>query len=229
MVAVLVLGGAGVYAFQFFTPQKSASSSATSATLTTPSSSPSVGGSLYGKWVVTSGSSAGYRATEQFVGQTSPNKAIADSTAVSGSMMIVDLGGQMVAQAIKVEVDLTKLSSSDPGAVQGSFQRDRFVGPMVLETGSFRTATYQVDSISIPPTAVAGGQQTLPTSGKLTVHGTTKDVSIPMLGQINGDRIEITGSTDVNMNDYGIQTPSVGFTSVQPAVSVVFHLFFARG
>ena len=31
------------------------------------------------------------------------------------------------------------------------------------------------------------------------------------------------------MNDYGVRTPSVGFTSVQPTVTVVFHLFFARG
>ncbi len=196
VVAVVVLGGARVSAFQFVTPHSSSSSpTSVTTTLSTPSSSPSVGGSLHGKWVVSSGSSVGYRATEQFVGQTSPNKAIADSTAVSGGMTIVDLGGQLVAQAIKVDVDLSKLSSSDAGAVHGSFQRDRFVNPMVLETGLFPTATYQVDSISMPSPAAVGGPQSLPTNGKLTVHATTKDVSLAMVGQDNGDKIEITGST----------------------------------
>jgi hypothetical protein len=66
-LVLLALAGIGTYAYQFFTPQK-ASSSSTAATLSTPTSSRAVGGTLAGKWVVSSGSSVGYRATEQFVG-----------------------------------------------------------------------------------------------------------------------------------------------------------------
>jgi polyisoprenoid-binding protein YceI len=229
LVAVLALAALGLYAIQFFTPQKASSSGSTPTTLSTPSASPAVGGSLAGKWVVASGSSAGYRATEQFVGQAGPNQAIADSKAVSGGMVIANQGGALVAQQLKVTVDLTQLQSSDPGAIHGSFQRDRFVGPMVLNTGQFPNATYQVDSISTPATAAAGGQQTLATHGKLTVHGVARDVDIPMTSQVSGDKIEVVGSVGVDMTDYGIQAPSVGFTSVQPKVTIAFHLFFARG
>jgi hypothetical protein len=49
-----------------------------------------------------------------------------------------------------------------------------------------------------------------------------------MMAQLNGDKIEVSGTVDVNMNDYGIETPSVQFTSAQPQVTIAFHLFFAR-
>jgi polyisoprenoid-binding protein YceI len=230
LVVVLVLAGVGAYAYQFFTPQKTSSSTKTSGTaLTTPSSSPSVGAGLGGKWTITTGSSAGYRATEQFVGQNGPNQAVADSSAVSGGMTITDQTGQLTAQQLKVVVGLTQLHSSDAGATRGSFQRDRFVGPNFLQTDQFPTATYQADSISIPIGTIAGGQVRLSTHGKLTLHGTTKDVDIPLTGQLTGDKIEVVGSVGVNMTDYGIQPPSVAFTSVQPNVTIAFHFFFARG
>jgi polyisoprenoid-binding protein YceI len=228
VVAVLVLAGLAVYAMQFFTP-RSASSGGTPTTLASPSASPAVGTSLAGKWTVTGGSSAGYRATEQFVGQAGPNQAVADSRAVSGSITIADAGGSLAAKQLQVSVDLTQLQSSDAGATHGTFQRDRFVGPMVLNTGQFPSATYQVDSISIPAAATNGGQQALATHGKVTVHGVSRTVDIPMTGQVTGDKIEVVGSVAVDMTDYGIQTPSVGFTSVQPKVTIAFHLFFARG
>jgi polyisoprenoid-binding protein YceI len=229
VVAVLVLAGLAVYAIQFFTPRSASSGGGTPTTLASSSASPAFGASLAGKWTVTGGSSAGYRATEQFVGQAGPNQAVADSRGVSGSMTIADAGGSLAAKQLQVSVDLTQLQSSDAGATHGTFQRDRFVGPMVLNTGQFPSATYQVDSISIPAAATNGGQQALATHGKLTVHGVSKTVDIPMTGQVTGDKIEVVGSVAVDMTDYGIQTPSVGFTSVQPKVTIAFHLFFARG
>jgi polyisoprenoid-binding protein YceI len=226
--AVVAPAAIGVYAYQFFTPQKAAPSK-TAATLSTPSISPAVGGALTGKWVVTSGSSAGYRATEQFVGVNGPNQAIADSTAVSGGMTIVDAGGQLVARQLKVDVDLTQLHSSDPGSSRGGLQRDGFVRSNWLQSDRFPTGTYTVDSVTIPTTTAEGGQQRLTTRGKLTLHGTTKDVDIPMMGQVTGSKIEIVGSIVIDMTDYGVQPPSLNFTSVQPKVTIVFHVFFARG
>jgi polyisoprenoid-binding protein YceI len=229
LVAFLLLAAVGVYAYEFFTPQKASSSSGSSASLSTPSSSPSVGAGLAGKWSVTNGSSAGYRATEQFVGVTGPNQAVADSSAVSGSTTIVDHGNGLSARQLKVVVDLTQLHSSDAAANRGNLQRDRFVGPNFLQTDQFPTATYQVDSISIPTGAAGGGQQQLATHGKLTIHGTTRDVDVPMTGQVTGDRIEVVGSIGIDMTDYGVQPPSLQFTSVQPKLTIAFHLFFARG
>jgi polyisoprenoid-binding protein YceI len=227
LVALAVVA-VGLYAYQFFTPQKVSSSTPVTA-LSSPSSSPAFGTTLAGKWVVTSGSTAGYRATEQFVGVTGPNQAVADSTAVTGGMSIADSGGQLVAQQLKVDVDLTQLHSSDPGASRGGLQRDGFVRSNWLQSDQFPTGTYKVDSIAIPPATASGGQQSLATHGKLTIHGSTRDVDIPMTGQVTGSKIEVLGSVVIDMTDYGVTPPSLNFTSVQPKVTIVFHVFFARG
>jgi polyisoprenoid-binding protein YceI len=227
-LVVAAFAAIGVYTYQFFTPQKTTPSK-TAAILSSPSSSPAVGGALTGKWVVARGSSAGYRATEQFVGVSGPNQAIADSTSIRGGMTIVDAGGQQAARQLKVEVDLTQLHSSDPASSRGGLQRDTFVRSNWLQSDQFPTGTYTVDSVIIPATAAGGGQQGLVTRGKLTIHGTTKDVEIPMMGQVTGTRIEIVGSIVIDMTDYGVQPPSLAFTTVQPKVTIVFHVFFARG
>jgi polyisoprenoid-binding protein YceI len=223
---LVVLAVGGVFAYQFFTPNGSSSSSSSNA-LSTPSSSPKPGG-LPGTWAVTAGSSAGYRATEQFVGQTGPNKAIAVSPDVTGVMTISDSGGQLTAQQFKVTVDMLELKSSDPAATHGNFQRDNYMRTNGLETVKFPDASYEVDSIVLPGGTAGGGTQQLSTKGKLMIHGTSKDVSIPMMGQLNSDKIEVTGSVDVDMNDYSIKPPSVPFTSAQPQVTIAFHLFFAK-
>ena len=88
-----------------------------------------------------------------------------------------------------------------------------------LRVDFWRIATRQC-SRSIPAAATNGGQQALATHGKLTVHGVSRTVDIPMTGQVTGDKIEVVGSVAVDMTDYGIQTPSVGFTSVQPKVTI---------
>lgn len=229
VVVLLLVAGIGFYAYQFFTPQKTSTTSPSSTALSSPSLSPAVGGTLVGKWTVTSGSSVGYRATEQFAGQNGPNQAVADTTAVTGSMAVTGPGDQLVAQQLKVDADLSQLKSTDAGAIRGNMVRDRYVASNYLESDQFPTATYQVDSITIPAGAAAGGQQQLSTHGKLTVHGTTRDVDIPMTGQVTGDRIEVAGSTSVSMSDYGVRVPSLQFTSVQPTLTIAFHLFFARG
>jgi len=227
-IAALVIAAVGVYALQFFTPQKSSPSS-TPRALGSPSSSPEVGGSLAGAWKVAPGSSAGYRATEQFAGVNGPNQAIADSTAVTGGMTITGQGGELLLQQLKVVVDLTQLHSSDAAATRGSLQRDRFVGPNFLETDQFPTATYQADSSAIPSAAASGGQQQIASHGRLTIHGVTRTVDIALTGQVSGTRIEVVGSTFIDMTDFGVQPPNLQFTSVQPKVTIAFHVFFARG
>ena len=227
-LAVLVTAAVGVYAVQFFTPQKSSPSS-TTGKLSSPSSSPAVGGTLAGTWKVTSGSSAGYRATEQFAGVNGPNQAVADSAAVSGGMTITDQAGQLLVEQLKIVVDLTQLHSSDAAATRGGLQRDRFVGPNFLDTNQFPTAGYQADPITIASATGASGQQQLASHGRLTVHGVTKTVDIAMTGQVSGALIEVVGSTLIDMTDYGVQPPNLQFTSVQPKATIAFHVFFRRG
>jgi hypothetical protein len=76
------------------------------------------------------------------------------------------------------------------------------------------------EGITIKPTAV----------GDPTLHGVTKSVRIPIQAQWTGSRIEVVGSYDVALADYGI-TPPTGFLvlSIADHGTIELHLLFAKG
>ncbi len=58
----------------------------------------------------------------------------------------------------------------------------------------------------------------------------TKQVTVPVQAQWTGDRIEVAGSIDMVIADYGIEKP-VGFIvlSIADTGTIEFHLLFERG
>ena len=88
-IAVIVLIGAGAYAYFFSGLRTSPGSLALSASPTATSSSPTAAPTgLAGQWKVTTGSLAGYRVQELFAGETSKHEAVARTTNVSGSLTV---------------------------------------------------------------------------------------------------------------------------------------------
>jgi polyisoprenoid-binding protein YceI len=85
-----------------------------------------------------------------------------------------------------------------------------------LETDSYPNATLAVAraSLKLP----GGGEGDAP--GKMTIHGQTKDVTFHYVANKSGDTLDVKGTTKVNMNDYGIKTPSYLGVSVKPDVDV---------
>jgi polyisoprenoid-binding protein YceI len=85
-----------------------------------------------------------------------------------------------------------------------------------LETDKYPNATLAVAraSLKLP----GGGEGDAP--GKMTIHGTTKDVTFHYVANKSGDTLDVKGTTKVNMNDYGIKTPSYLGVSVKPDVDV---------
>ena len=65
--------------------------------------------------------------------------------------------------------------------------------------------------------------------GQLTLHGVTRDVSIPLKAQHSGAVIEIAGSLEINFSDYGITPPSsFAVLSVADTGTMELQLFFTR-
>jgi len=64
--------------------------------------------------------------------------------------------------------------------------------------------------------------------GKLQIGGITRPIDISFSGNINGDRISITGSEEVNMADYGIKPPTalLGALKTGEEVTVELRLSF---
>lgn len=224
---IIVLGAAGAYLYFFSglrsTPKPLALASASPATGTSSKTS------LVGNWTIASGSTAEYRATEQFAGQTSSHQAVASTTSLSGGLKINGSGSALSASQVKVTVQLTNLKSQDTVPVPGLdvANRDSIV-QRTLDTATYPTATLTSDSIQLPANAAGGSRVTIPIQGQLTIHGVTKTVSFPLEAQLGGGKVEVLGTIPVNMSDYGVRAPNLPLVAVQPQLQLQFQAFFAR-
>jgi len=65
-------------------------------------------------------------------------------------------------------------------------------------------------------------------SGNLTMAGTTTRINIAFEGNISNNRVVITGSKDINMNDFKIKPPTAMLGTLKTGETVVisFHLQF---
>jgi polyisoprenoid-binding protein YceI len=226
-VAAVTLAGGGAYVY-FFSGLRSAPSalglSSTPSAAATPTTATS--GSLVGTWTVTTGSLAGYRVKELFVGQTSKHEAVARTSTVSGGLTVAGDPNAYHVSGITIIAVLTDLHSVDTVAGRDVSQRDGFVLRQ-MNLQQFPNATFTASSVTV--TGAASGQPvdvTLP--GTLTVHGVTKNVTAAAKAQLTGGKVEVAGSMAIDMTDYGVTPPSVPFTTVDSQVTIEFQIFLSK-
>jgi len=223
-VVVLAMGGAAYALWQAYGGDTPAPATLTSPSIST-SASGSDAGSLDGTWTIDAATGsladgtstyAGYRVREQLSG-FGANTAVGRTQNVSGSMTIE---GTSIT-ALDVTVDMTTLQSDRP-------QRDDQLRQRGLETDRFPTATFRLTTpIEVGDRPKDGETVQLTAVGDLTLHGVTKQVSVPIQAAIGGDRIEAVASFDVALADYGIEKPT-GFLilSIADTGTIELHLLF---
>lgn len=227
-VAVVALaGGAYVYFFSGLRSSPSPlglSSTPSPAATGTPTSTTT--GGIAGTWKITTGSLAGYRVKELFVGETSKHEAVARTSTVSGGLTVSgDSSGYQVS-GITFAAALTDLHSVDSVAGRDVTQRDSFVSRQ-MNLQQFPDATFTATSASVPATGTSGPVD-VSAAGMLTIHGVTKDVTATAKAQLTGGKIEIAGNLSIDMTDYGVSPPSVPFTTVDSQVTIEFDLFLTK-
>jgi polyisoprenoid-binding protein YceI len=222
---LLVFGGGGAYVY-FFSGLRTAppalalgSPGATASASASPSTS--AGGAT--TWTVASGSLAGYRVREQFVGQSSAHEAVARTGAVSGQVTITTSGTTSQLASATITVQRSGLASVDSVAGYNVTNRDRIV-QRSLDVSSFPTATFVAGSVTLPEGAATGQAVTVLVPGKLTIHGVTKDVTANLQLRVSGGTAQVAGTIASNMTDFGVSPPSIGFTTVQSAVTIEVSL-----
>ena len=223
--ALLVLGGGATYVY-FFSGLRTAPPALALATPTASASgsaSPSASSSGTTTWTVTTGSVAGYRVREQFVGQSSAHEAVARTSAVSGQLTITQSGTTYQMASATITVQLSGLASVDSVAGYNVTNRDRIVQGS-LDVGSFPTAVFVADPVALPANAASGQAVTVSVPGKLTVHGVSKDVTANLQMRVSGGTAQVAGTIATNMTDFGVSPPTIGFTTVQPAVTIEVSL-----
>jgi hypothetical protein len=115
VIAVIALAGGGAYVY-FFSGLRSSPNAlglATPSAQASSTPSASTTGTLAGSWTVATGSVAGYRVKELFVGETSKHEAVARTSSVTGNLTVAgDSSGYQVS-AITITAVLTGLHSVD--------------------------------------------------------------------------------------------------------------------
>jgi polyisoprenoid-binding protein YceI len=216
---VLVLGAVAAYAYYFTglrTSPKPLSLSQPSGSHATASPGSN---DLAGSWALSRGSVVRYRVKEQFVNQTSPHEAVAETSEASGGFTIQQSPGTLQATGVKFVTHLSNLQSIDQVAGYNVTQRDRFVS-RTLDVQSYPDATFQAQTVSIPTQLSSGATVSVTMTGQLTIHGTTRDAEVHAQGRLVGNQLQINASTQFDMRDFGITPPVVPFTRSEPQASI---------
>jgi polyisoprenoid-binding protein YceI len=214
VVLLVVVGGPFVY-FHFIQsdppPPLSISDATTPTTVAGTKSAP-----LAGTWKVGSGSVVRYRVKETLFGQ-SGKAAVGSTNSVTGTMTIV--GTKVTAASFTV--DMTSISS-DSGQRDGQFQG------RIMDTSQFPTGTFTLTTpIELRPVPADGVAKSYTATGKLTLHGTTNDVTLTLATKRTGNTIAVQGSQDITFSDYNIDNPSGGPASVGDSGVLEFLLEFS--
>ena len=65
-------------------------------------------------------------------------------------------------------------------------------------------------------------------TGKLTLHGTTKTITMTLRAERTGNNIKVNGSVPITFSDYNINNPSGGPASVGNTGTLEFLLVLAK-
>ena len=163
-----------------------------------------------------SGSWAGYRAQEQLVG-LGGTAAVGRTPHITGT---ITLAGTQLTGA-NLSVDLTTLASNES-------MRDGQLGRQGVQTDQFPTATFVLTQpIELGSIPAEGTPISVTAVGDLTLHGVTKNVSIPMTAVQQGDIIGVSGSLTFPWGDFGMTQPtSMKVVSLAADVTMEFQAFF---
>jgi polyisoprenoid-binding protein YceI len=174
-----------------------------------------------GTWQVSDDGSSyvGYRVKEQLAFLNSPNEAVGRSKAVTGTMQVA---GDTV-EEVRIEADLTQLTSDET-------RRDNAIRQRGLESEQYPTATLELtEPIQLASTPVEGEEVRGQGTGRLTVHGVTREVDLDLQGRWSGETIQVVGQLPVKMTDYQIEPPRFGpVVSIEDSLNVDFNLVFER-
>ncbi len=177
-----------------------------------------------GTYKIGPGSAAGYRVRELFVGGLAKVDAVGRSEAVTGTVVLGRNGSALQVQSVNAAVDMTKLVSDES-------RRDGRMRTTGIETDKFPTATFvSSTAVTLDPASEAGNPVKATVAGKLTLHGVTSDVQIPVDAQLRSGTLEIVGRLAINLKDYAIDPPEIAdFVKADDDGAFEFKLILKKG
>jgi polyisoprenoid-binding protein YceI len=221
VVAVAVLAVAGPFVYINFIKSDApapltAATTAPTTPATTQAGQSASDGSIAGTYSVTSGSQAGYRVKEVLFGQDA--EAVGRTSAVTGQITV---DGTRVT-AGDFSVDLTTVQSDES-------RRDNQFQTRIMDTATYPTATFKLaQPIELSSLPADGATISAKAQGQLTLHGTTRQVTVDVSAQRSAGSIRLSGQIPVTFADWNIPNPSFGPASTEDHGLIEFLLVLAR-
>ena len=98
-----------------------------------------------------------------------------------------------------------------------------------MDADSFPTMRFQLQGVSLQHES--GDSAVVSLSGQLTIHGVTREVSVPALVRFGKDGVQVTGSFPLHVRDYGVTRLSkmLGAFKMNPDIVVRLDVVFGPG
>ncbi|MDE2932917.1 MAG: YceI family protein [Chloroflexota bacterium] len=181
-------------------PAATATEAAAAATATTaPATQPETeAAGVDGTWTLSEQgeSFVGYRVEEELA-TIGYKEAVGRSSTIEATITIA--GGQLT--GVTVTADLRDLKSDDS-------RRDGALRNQALESNRFPTATFELtEPIAVPDGLAAGEPISIEANGTLTLHGVTREVTIPIEAELANGVLVVVGSLPIVFADYDIAQP----------------------
>lgn len=203
-------------------PAATATEAATAATATTaPATQPAAeAAGVDGTWTLSEQgeSFVGYRVEEELA-TIGYKEAVGRSPTIEATITIA--GGQLT--GVTVTADLRDLKSDDS-------RRDGAIRNQALESNRFPMATFELtEPLAVPEGLAAGEPIRVEANGTLTLHGVTRDVTIPIEAELANGVLVLVGSLPIVFADYDIAQPrSPILVSIEDNGVMELQLFLIR-
>jgi polyisoprenoid-binding protein YceI len=176
-----------------------------------------------GRWTVGSGSAAGYRVREKLAFLPAESQAVGRTSQVTGSATFTGSGTTVQVTHASFAVDVETLKSDRS-------MRDEKIREIGLESEKYPTSTFVLATpIVLPARALNGKPVHTSATGALTIHGTTKTVTIPLEMSLSSAEIQAVGSITFPWSEFNMVAPSIGgFVNVTNSATMEFDLHLRR-
>jgi polyisoprenoid-binding protein YceI len=138
-----------------------------------------------------------------------------------------DVTGELVIEgtqltAATVTVDMTTVESDED-------RRDNQFRGRIMNVARYPTSTFKLTQpIDLGDLPADGEQITVPATGELTLHGTTKTVTVDLIARRNGSNIDVNGTIPVVFAEWNIPNPSFGPVTTEDHGELELLVVFAR-
>jgi polyisoprenoid-binding protein YceI len=181
------------------------------------------GGELAGQWTIARGSQAGYRVREKLAFLPALDDAVGRTSQITGGATFAESHGSLSVTAASFVINVYSLKSNEA-------MRDQHIHTIGIQSATYPKASFVLTSaLVLPHGALAGGVFHVAVTGNVTMHGTTRKLTLPVEMRLSPSRILAVGSYTFPWGLFTMTAPSVGgFVSVESTATMEFDLALER-